>query len=185
MDEDSPKIVRPPLTPFENRVKKGKISISKFRKRNVTHTPCKIKITALTNQEYESRTQRIKNEWGSLSNFCSAMIWYFTQGFVDAKTITGIRIAWETRLLDGPLQELTEEQITRALQEKKFWEKLQKVRTDKNEENLEIEINEAEMQQIKEKGIFAEDDEKMDEIPIVEPVDFESLRDFIFKRNKI
>lgn len=207
MEGERPKIKKPVLTPAEEAVRRGKISVADLRKRRHTSKPLKIKVQALSEQEFEARTQRIKNEWGSVSNFCSAMIWYFTQGFVDAQTTAGIRTSWETRWSTEEFQELSEEEIKRALQNKAFLDKLKNDKAKKThvrdfslEKDLLEELRsnnaldkekpedalkeraEGEREELYDEGLLVEGEE----VPLVQSVDMESLRDFIFgSGNKI
>lgn len=215
MEGERPKIKKPVLTPAEEAVRRGKISVADLRKRRHTANPLKIKVQALSEQEFEARTQRIKNEWGSVSNFCSAMIWYFTQGFVDAQTIAGIRTSWETRWSTEEFQELSEEEIKRALQNKAFLDKLKNDKAKKThardfslEKDLleELRSNNALDKEKHEDALKAREEEraveerveereelydegllvKGEEVPLVQSVDMVSLRDFIFgSGNKI
>jgi hypothetical protein len=187
MDEDRPRLKSPQLTPAEKAVRKGKISLADLRKRQGARKDYRVSIKALSKQEHDARVHRIQNEWGSLSNFCSAMIWYFTQGYVEASTIAGIRTSWETRWTQENFQELTEEEIKRALSNKAFLRKLNREK-EVPEEIRDFNLEKEQVEELRKRNKLDEETQKDsndNEVPIVQPLDIETLRDLIFKENKI
>lgn len=75
--------------------KRKKISLLAIRKRKTLSIPKAITLTAVTSNDLDARLYQISREWGSFSNFASAITWAWTQGYIKNDVAMQIQKDWK------------------------------------------------------------------------------------------
>lgn len=104
------------LTPLEAALEEGRIDYRHLDTSDRHKKKMTLVINSSSENDIELRCARIEKEWGSVSNFMSAMLWYFTSGYVHPTDLQNIRSAWNASHVADNFKELSEQQVKQAVQ---------------------------------------------------------------------